>query len=102
MMSFTGSCAVGKQVGHQVASRMGKYLLELGGNNAIIVDESADLGHCDSRHRLRFRRHGRPALHNHAARPRAPSRAWLDELQERASLRPMDRYASATRWTRIR
>lgn len=43
LVSFTGSCAVGKQVGHQVASRMGKCLLELGGNNAIIIDESANL-----------------------------------------------------------
>jgi L-aminoadipate-semialdehyde dehydrogenase len=43
MISFTGSCAVGKQVGVMVAERMGRSLLELGGNNAIIVDESADL-----------------------------------------------------------
>ncbi|MEM9208783.1 MAG: aldehyde dehydrogenase family protein, partial [Pseudomonadota bacterium] len=43
MLSFTGSCAVGKAVGHRVASRMGKFLLELGGNNAIIVDEFANL-----------------------------------------------------------
>ena len=43
LLSFTGSCAIGKQVGHQVASRMGKFLLELGGNNAIIVDEHANL-----------------------------------------------------------
>ena len=43
LLSFTGSCAVGKQVGAKVAARMGKYLLELGGNNAIIVDEHANL-----------------------------------------------------------
>lgn len=43
LVSFTGSCAVGRQVGHRVSARMGKSLLELGGNNAIIVDESADL-----------------------------------------------------------
>ncbi len=43
MLSFTGSCAVGKAVGHRVAARMGKFLLELGGNNAIIVDEFANL-----------------------------------------------------------
>jgi len=42
LLSFTGSCEVGKKVGQQVAARMGKYLLELGGNNAIIVDESAN------------------------------------------------------------
>jgi len=43
LISFTGSCAVGKNVGARVASRMGKFLLELGGNNAIIVDEHANL-----------------------------------------------------------
>tara|TARA_B100000959_G_scaffold287019_1_gene368673 strand:+ start:2182 stop:3699 length:1518 start_codon:yes stop_codon:yes gene_type:complete len=42
LLSFTGSCEVGKKVGQQVAARMGKYLLELGGNNAIIIDESAN------------------------------------------------------------
>jgi aldehyde dehydrogenase (NAD+) len=43
MVSFTGSCAVGKQVGERVAARSGKCLLELGGNNAIIVDEHANM-----------------------------------------------------------
>ena len=43
LVSFTGSCAVGKQVGHRVAQRMGRSLLELGGNNALIVDEHANL-----------------------------------------------------------
>jgi aldehyde dehydrogenase (NAD+) len=43
LVSFTGSTGVGRMVGERVAHRMGKSLLELGGNNAIIVDESADL-----------------------------------------------------------
>jgi aldehyde dehydrogenase (NAD+) len=43
LLSFTGSCAVGRKVAERVAARMGKYLLELGGNNAIIVDEYANL-----------------------------------------------------------
>ncbi len=43
LMSFTGSTQVGRQVGARVAARMGKSLLELGGNNAIILDRSADL-----------------------------------------------------------
>jgi aldehyde dehydrogenase (NAD+) len=43
LLSFTGSCGVGKKVGARVAGRMGKWLLELGGNNAIIVDEFANL-----------------------------------------------------------
>jgi aldehyde dehydrogenase (NAD+) len=43
LISFTGSTAVGRMVGERVARRMGRSLLELGGNNAMIVDESADL-----------------------------------------------------------
>ncbi|MDZ7643529.1 MAG: aldehyde dehydrogenase family protein [Woeseiaceae bacterium] len=43
LVSFTGSCAVGRKVGARVAERMGKSLLELGGNNAIIIDEHANL-----------------------------------------------------------
>jgi aldehyde dehydrogenase (NAD+) len=43
LISFTGSTAVGRKVGQRVAARLGKSLLELGGNNAIIVDEHADL-----------------------------------------------------------
>ena len=43
LISFTGSCAVGRKVGERVAARMGKCLLELGGNNAIIVDECANM-----------------------------------------------------------
>jgi aldehyde dehydrogenase (NAD+) len=43
LVSFTGSTKVGRQVGERVARRMGRSLLELGGNNAIIVDRSADL-----------------------------------------------------------
>ncbi|AUH73545.1 aldehyde dehydrogenase family protein [Legionella sainthelensi] len=43
LISFTGSTAVGKQVAAKVAARLGKTILELGGNNAIILDETADL-----------------------------------------------------------
>jgi len=43
LVSFTGSTAVGRQIAQRVASRLGRYLLELGGNNAIIVDEHANL-----------------------------------------------------------
>ena len=43
LVSFTGSTAVGRKVGERVAARMGKSLLELGGNNAIIVDDTANL-----------------------------------------------------------
>lgn len=43
LVSATGSCAMGKQVGMQVAARFGRSLLELGGNNAVILTPSADL-----------------------------------------------------------
>jgi aldehyde dehydrogenase (NAD+) len=43
LISFTGSTKVGRMVGERVAHRMGRSLLELGGNNAIIVDQTADL-----------------------------------------------------------
>src|SRR5271154_6373878 len=43
LVSFTGSTHVGRQIGVRVAERLGKCLLELGGNNAIIVDENANL-----------------------------------------------------------
>jgi len=43
LISATGSCRMGRHVGTQVAKRLGRSLLELGGNNAIIVTESADV-----------------------------------------------------------
>jgi aldehyde dehydrogenase (NAD+) len=43
LVSATGSTRMGKQVSVTVANRLGKSLLELGGNNAIIVTPSADL-----------------------------------------------------------
>ena len=43
MVSATGSTRMGRAVAQTVAARLGKYLLELGGNNAIIITPSADL-----------------------------------------------------------
>ena len=43
LVSATGSTRMGRIVGQKVASRFGKSLLELGGNNAIIISDSADL-----------------------------------------------------------
>jgi aldehyde dehydrogenase (NAD+) len=43
LISATGSCRMGKIVGEAVAKRLGRSLLELGGNNAIIVLDDADL-----------------------------------------------------------
>jgi aldehyde dehydrogenase (NAD+) len=43
LISATGSVAMGRHVGQVVASRLGKSLLELGGNNAVIITAKADL-----------------------------------------------------------
>lgn len=43
LVSATGSCAMGRDVAARVAARLGKSLLELGGNNALICTPSADL-----------------------------------------------------------
>ena len=43
LMSFTGSTNVGRQVGVEVQKRMGKSLLELGGNNAAFILKDANL-----------------------------------------------------------
>jgi len=43
LISATGSCAMGVQVGQAVQRRLGRTLLELGGNNAVIVTPSADM-----------------------------------------------------------
>lgn len=43
LVSATGSTRMGKKVAEVVAARLGKSLLELGGNNAIIITEHADL-----------------------------------------------------------
>ena len=43
LISFTGSVPVGRHVATLVGQRLGRTLLELSGNNAVIVDESADL-----------------------------------------------------------
>lgn len=43
LISFTGSVPVGRRVASAVGQRLGRTLLELSGNNAVIVDETADL-----------------------------------------------------------
>jgi aldehyde dehydrogenase (NAD+) len=43
LISATGSCRLGRRVAEVVGSRLGRSLLELGGNNAIIIAPSADL-----------------------------------------------------------
>ena len=43
LISFTGSTKIGRHVSETVARRFGRTILELGGNNAIVVAEDADL-----------------------------------------------------------
>jgi aldehyde dehydrogenase (NAD+) len=43
LISATGSCNMGRIVGPAVAQRMGRTILELGGNNAVIVMDDANL-----------------------------------------------------------
>jgi aldehyde dehydrogenase family 7 protein A1 len=43
LLSFTGSTAVGAKVASAVSARFGRHILELGGNNAIIVNQDADI-----------------------------------------------------------
>jgi aldehyde dehydrogenase (NAD+) len=43
LVSATGSCAMGRRVAQTVSARLGRTLLELGGNNGVIVAESANL-----------------------------------------------------------
>ncbi len=43
LISATGSCRMGRRIGEVVASRLGRALLELGGNNAIVVADDADI-----------------------------------------------------------
>lgn len=43
LISATGSIRMGKQVAQTVGARLGKTILELGGNNAIIISENADI-----------------------------------------------------------
>jgi aldehyde dehydrogenase (NAD+) len=44
LVSATGSCQMGYKIGRTVGERLGRTILELGGNNAIIVDDTADIG----------------------------------------------------------
>jgi aldehyde dehydrogenase (NAD+) len=43
LISATGSCAMGRAVAETVANRLGRTLLELGGNNGLILSDSANL-----------------------------------------------------------
>lgn len=43
LVSFTGSTKVGREIGGQLSQRFARSILELSGNNAVIIDKSADI-----------------------------------------------------------
>jgi hypothetical protein len=94
LISFTGSTRVGRHVAQTVAARFGKTILELGGNNAIIVAPTpTSTGR--ARHPVRRRRHGRAS----AAPPRgASSRTAASPPLVDRLVRPTGRCRSAIRW----
>jgi aldehyde dehydrogenase (NAD+) len=71
LISATGSSKMGVRVAESVGRRFGKTILELGGNNAIIVAPSANLDLATRAILVRRRRHGGPTLHQHAAHHRS-------------------------------
>ena len=98
LVSATGSTNMGFNVAKAVHGRLGRTILELGGNNALIVAPSADIEHGDAIDFLRRRRHGGATLHFNPARHRTrigrgeDSRKIAGRIQE--SLRignPLDR-----------
>ena len=68
LISATGSTRMGRDIGQKVQRRLGRALLELGGNNGIIVAPSANLDLAARAILFRRRRHRRAALHDHPPR----------------------------------
>ncbi len=120
LISFTGSTEVGRKVGERVAARLGKSLLELGGNNAVIVDETANLDlavpaivfgavgtagqRCTSTRRV-FAHKGDRRGAGEAAGARLPAGAHRRPAGERHAHGSADRQrggrsATTTRWSR--
>ena len=81
LVSATGSTAMGKALAPLIAARLGRPLLELGGNNAMIVGAERRPRPGGARGRLQRGRHRRPALHE----PAPPDRA---REHRRRALRP--------------
>ncbi len=81
LVSATGSVAMGRIVGPRVAKRFGRTLLELGGNNAVIVLDDADL---DMAHRgILFGAVGTAGQRCTTTRRVLAQTGIIDQLQER-------------------
>ena len=65
LISATGSCRMGKRVGEVVGARLGRSLLELGGNNGLVITENADLELAMRATLFGGCRDGGPTLHQH-------------------------------------
>ena len=68
LISATGSTRMGQRVARRLRKRMGRTLLELGGNNGVIVMDDADLDLALRGSSVRSGGNGRPALHNRSRR----------------------------------
>ncbi len=71
LISATGSCRMGRRVGSVVAARLGRSLLELGGNNAVIVTPSCGPGPGPAGGAVRRGGYGGTAMHDVEAVDRA-------------------------------
>ncbi len=100
LVSFTGSTAVGRQVGERVAARLGRSLLELGGNNAIIVDETPNLDLAVPA--IVFGAVGTAGQRCTTTRRVFVHQSRQAELEKRLAAAPTGRCASATRWRTTR
>ena len=78
-----GRPRMGRTIAPRIAGRLARSLLELGGNNGMIVAPTADLDLAVRGHRVRGRRHGGPAVHVAAAPDRA--RGVADEPRSTGS-----------------
>ncbi len=81
LISFTGSIRVGKHVARTVAGRLGRSILELGGNNGIIVSADADLDLATRA--IVFGAVGTAGQRCTSARRLIAQRSIVDELSER-------------------
>ena len=95
LVSATGSCQMGYRVGAVVGERLGRTILELGGNNAIIVTPHANMDLVLPAILFGAVGTGRPTLHQHPAvsspTPRSRTKSSSD------SARPTKASASVTR-----